>query len=101
MAGIKIITENVDQKTFEALAEICPFDAFSYVNARLEVTAACKMCKMCLKNGPAGVLVLEEDEKIAIDKSLYKGITVYVDHIEGVIHPVTFELIGKAQIIHH
>lgn len=97
MAGIKIITENVDQKTFEALAEICPFDAFSYVNARLEVTAACKMCKMCLKNGPAGVLELEEDEKISIDKSLYKGITVYVDHIEGVIHPVTFELIGKAR----
>lgn len=97
MAGIKIINENVDQKTFEALAEICPFDAFSYENAKLEVTAACKMCKMCLKNGPAGVLVLEEDEKIAIDKSLYKGITVYVDHNEDKIHPVTFELIGKAR----
>jgi electron transfer flavoprotein alpha subunit len=97
MAGIKIIKENVDRETFEALAEICPFDAFSYENAKLEVTAACKMCKMCLKNGPAGVLVLEEDQKVAIDKSLYRGITVYVDHIEGKIHPVTFELIGKAR----
>lgn len=97
MAGIKIIKQNADRKTFEALAEICPFDAFSFENDVLEVTPACKMCKMCLKNGPEGVLVLEEAEKVAIDKSLYTGITVYVDHIEGKIHPVTLELIGKAR----
>lgn len=97
MAGIKIIKQNADRKTFEALAEICPFDAFSFENDVLEVTSACKMCKMCLKNGPEGVLVLEEAEKVAIDKSLYTGITVYVDHIEGKIHPVTMELIGKAR----
>jgi len=55
------------------------------------------MCKICLKNGPEGVLILEEAEKVAIDKSRYKGITVYVDHIEGRIHPVTLKLIGKAR----
>lgn len=97
MAGIKIIKENVDRKTFEALAEICPFDAFTYENEVLDITSACKVCKMCLKNGPEGILILEEDEKVAIDKSLYQGITVYVDHIEGKIHPVTLELIGKAR----
>ena len=31
------------------------------------------------------------------DKSKWKGITVYVDHVGGRIHPVTFELIGKAR----
>ena len=97
MAGIKIINENADREIFEALAEICPFGAFTFENEKLEVTAACKMCKMCIKKGPEGVLVLEEDEKVEIDKSLYRGITVYVDHIEGKIHPVTLELIGKAR----
>ncbi|MDN5306891.1 MAG: electron transfer flavoprotein alpha subunit [Eubacteriaceae bacterium] len=97
MAGIKIIKEKVDRETYEALAAICPFDAFSYENNRLDVTAACKMCRMCLKKGPEGVLVFEEDEKVAIDKNLYQGITVYVDHIDGKIHPVTMELIGKAK----
>lgn len=97
MAGIKLIKENADRETFEALAAICPFDAFSYENKVLEVTPACKMCKLCLKNGPQGVLVLEEDEQVAIDKSLYRGIAVYADHLEGKIHPVTFELIGKAR----
>lgn len=97
MAGIKIINENVDRETYEALAVICPFDAFSYENNRLDVTAACKMCRMCLKKGPEGVLAFEEEEEVAIDKSLYQGITVYVDHIDGKIHPVTLELIGKAK----
>lgn len=97
MAGIKIIKENVDRKTFNELAEICPFDAFTFENEVLEITSACKMCKMCLKNGPTGVLLLEEDERAMVDKSLYTGITVYVDHIEGNIHPVTMELIGKAK----
>ncbi|HEY5556453.1 lactate dehydrogenase subunit LctC [Acetobacterium sp.] len=99
MAGIKIIKENINREAFEAFAEICPFDAFSYENDVLEISSACKMCKMCLKKGPEGVLVLEEDEKIAIDKSSFNGITVYVDHIEGKIHPVTLELIGKARIL--
>ena len=46
MAGIKIINENADREIFEALAEHCPFGAFTFENEKLEVTAACKMCKM-------------------------------------------------------
>jgi electron transfer flavoprotein alpha subunit len=38
-----------------------------------------------------------EGEKKSIDKSKWVGVTVYVDHVEGKIHPVTFELIGKAK----
>ena len=38
-----------------------------------------------------------ETNEIQVDKSLWKGIGVYVDHVEGVIHPVTLELIGKAR----
>lgn len=32
-----------------------------------------------------------------VDKSQWRGIAVYVDHVEGKIHPVTFELLGKAK----
>jgi len=97
MAGIKIITAKVDYETFAALAASCPFEAFAYENGVLEITAACKLCKQCLKNAPAGVLMLEEEDVVAIDKSQYRGIAVYVDHCEGKIHPITLELIGKAQ----
>lgn len=97
MAGIVIINENVNPDIFEALSSVCPFGAFEYEGGRLSLSAACKMCKLCIKNGPAGILELVEDEIAEIDKTQYRGITVYVDHVEGVIHPVTFELIGKAR----
>jgi electron transfer flavoprotein alpha subunit len=55
------------------------------------------MCKICVKKGPAGVMEFVEEEVKTVDKSLWKGIAVYVDHVEGDIHPVTLELIGKAK----
>ncbi|MEG0076066.1 MAG: electron transfer flavoprotein subunit alpha/FixB family protein [Eubacterium sp.] len=97
MAGIKVINENCGKEIFEEFSELCPFGAFTFEDEKLDVTSACKMCKMCIKKGPKGVVELIEDEKKEIDKSLYRGITVYVDHIGGKIHPVTLELIGKAK----
>ncbi|MFR3683276.1 MAG: lactate dehydrogenase subunit LctC, partial [Eubacterium callanderi] len=97
MAGIKVINENCGQEIFDQFNEICPFGAFTFENDKMEVSAACKMCKLCLKKGPEGYVELEEDEKKEIDKSKYRGVTVYVDHVEGKIHPVTLELIGKAK----
>jgi electron transfer flavoprotein alpha subunit len=81
----------------EELVKICPFGAMENNNGELTINAACKMCKLCVKKGPKGAVEYVEEEKVAIDKSLWKGITVYVDHIDGVIHPVTYELIGKAK----
>ena len=52
----------------------------------------------CVKKGPAGAVEYVEDEKKEeIDKSQWNGIAVYVDHVDGEIHPVTYELIGKAR----
>lgn len=79
------------------LIEICPFGAMENKNGKLEISAACKMCKMCVKKGPKGAVEFIEDEIQEIDKSLWKGIAVYVDHVDGNIHPVTYELIGKAR----
>ncbi|MEG6585258.1 FAD-binding protein [Dendrosporobacter sp. 1207_IL3150] len=81
----------------EDLMKLCPFNAIEWDNEYLQINAACKMCKICVKKGPEGVFVCEEDKVEEIDKSLWKGICVYVDHVDGDIHPVTFELIGKAK----
>lgn len=103
MARIVIHQEAV--KDVDALKALCPFNALDYINEYLEINAACKMCKICVKKGPEGVFEWVEDAEPGVDKSLWKGIAVYVDHLEGQIHPVTFELIGKARQmatkIHH
>lgn len=90
----------IDQSKIEdiqALIDVCPFGALEEKDGKLEINAACKTCKLCVKKGPKGAVTYIEDEKPQIDKSLWNGIAVYVDHVDGKIHPVTMELIGKAR----
>lgn len=84
--------ENIDE-----LIKICPFGALENKDGKVEVTAACKMCKLCVRKGPKGAMEYIEEEVQKIDKSQWKGIAVYVDHVDGDIHPVTYELLGKAR----
>ena len=83
----------------QILIDICPFGAFELENGKLEINAACRLCKICIQKGPEGVCEFKEDEIIHIDKNEWKGIAVYVEHSYGncEIHPVTYELIGKAK----
>lgn len=95
MAKIVINQDKVAE--MKKVLDICPFGAIELNDGKLEIGAGCKMCKICVKTGPKGVFEFVEDEVIKIDKDKWKGIAVYVDHHEGDIHPVTFELIGKAK----
>jgi electron transfer flavoprotein alpha subunit len=81
----------------EDMIKLCPFSAMENKNGELSINAACKMCKICVKKGPKGAVEYVEEAVAGVDKSLWKGIAVYVDHIDGSIHPVTYELIGKAR----
>lgn len=93
----KIIVNQNKIDNIEEVLELCPFGALEEIDGKVEINAACKMCKMCVKKGPEGTFEFEEDEKVAINKDEWKGITVYVEHSDGEIHPVTYELIGKAR----
>ncbi len=97
MGNLKINEKLVTKENAEQLLKICPFGAITYNAGKLEITSACKMCKLCTKKGPAGVIEYYEEKVEGIDKSKYRGITVYVDHNSGNIHRVTYELIGKAK----
>lgn len=95
MAKIVVNMEKIED--IKSVLEICPFGAIEDNNGKIEISAGCKMCKMCVKNGPKGAFEFIEEKKASINKDEWKGITVYVDHHEGEIHPVTYELIGKAR----
>ena len=94
----KLIVHQEKITDIAAMIEICPFKALEEKNGKREINAACKLCKLCVKKGQPGVMeFVEEEVGPAVDKSKWNGIAVYVDHVEGEIHPVTFELLGKAR----
>ncbi len=93
----KLIINQEKVGNIQELISICPFGALEEKDNRLQINAACKMCKLCVKNGPQGAVEYIEETVQAVDKDQWKGIAVYADHIDGVIHPVTYELMGKAR----
>lgn len=95
--ALKIDKSKVNEETAKQLVSICPFGAISYENGELKIGSGCKMCKLCVKKGPAGVVTFEEEQVKTCDKSLWNGVCVFAEQREGKIHPVCFELLGKAK----
>ncbi|MBR6888177.1 MAG: FAD-binding protein [Selenomonadaceae bacterium] len=91
----KLIVHQEKAQNIAELIKICPFGAMENKNGKIEINSACRLCKLCVKRG-GGVFEFVESE-IWIDKTAWRGISVYVDHVDGKIHPVTYELIGKAK----
>lgn len=79
--------------------EGCPFGALEIKDHKVEVNASCRMCKLCVKKCPTGAAVLVEEDSPGrqVHKEMWKGILVYVEQEEAGIHPVAYELIGKAR----
>lgn len=96
MGQLKINHNMVSAEKAENLIKICPFGAISYEGGKLDISSACKMCKMCVKKGE-GVIEYVEEEVQGVNKDEWKGICVYADHSAGKIHRVTYELLGKAK----
>ena len=96
MGSLVVNRAKVTPEAAEALVKVCPFGAISYEGGNIDISSACKMCKLCVKKG-GGLVDFVEDAAPTVDKSQWRGVCVYVDHHEGDIHRVTYELIGKAR----
>ena len=97
MGRLVIHEQLINAENLQALIDVCPFGAIVEKDGKPEITAACKMCKLCTKKGPKGVVEYVEDETASVDKDAWRGIAVYVDHSGEKIHRVTYELLGKAK----
>ncbi len=95
MPHIEIHHDKVTDK--EALAALCPFKSIEIIDGRLAINAGCRMCRICIKKGNGVFEYVEDDLPPSVDKNLWRGIAVVAEIEEGNLHPVTFELIGKAR----
>lgn len=96
MAQIRIHQEKAAGKQ-EELVKLCPFGAIEITDGQLSISAACRMCRLCIKKGDGVFEFVEDEVKPAVEKSRWRGMAVVAEVENGNIHPVTLELIGKAK----
>ncbi|MGI6141221.1 MAG: FAD-binding protein [Caldicoprobacterales bacterium] len=77
--------------------ETCPFGAMDIIEGRVVINEACKMCRICLKTCPGKAIVATDGIREKANINNWKGILVFAEQLEGQIHPVTLELIGKSK----
>ena len=65
------------------------------VDGKASISEACRACGQCVEACPNSSIVMAE----AGVKNFgdYKGVMVYAEQREGVVHPVSYELLGKAK----
>lgn len=97
MLSLHIHQKLLTPEHIAALQSICPFGAFVMEEGRLTITAACRMCRLCAKQGPAGAVEFLDEEENTLRKEDWQGIAVYAEQQEGALSHVVFELLGKAR----
>ena len=52
----------ITKENAEALVSLCPFGAITYENGRADISAACKLCKVCVRKSD-GLVEFKEDRQ--------------------------------------
>ena len=74
----------------------CPFQGLSIESNGIEVNDKCRLCKLCVRACPTDAISLEQRSD-SFDKSEWKDFLIFVEQVQGEIHPVAAELIGEAE----
>jgi electron transfer flavoprotein alpha subunit len=74
---------------------VCPFGAIEIHDGKAVITEACRVCGQCVEACPEEAIILREVEVVESKES--KGVMVFCEMSQGVLHKVSYELLGKAQ----
>lgn len=92
--------EVIDQKCVGcgACLRACAYDAIR-IEDKLAIIDAdkCVLCGACVQACPFDAIVIRKKSVDQVDKADFQGIWVYAEQREGVIAPVTLELLGKGR----
>jgi electron transfer flavoprotein alpha subunit len=79
----------------ELCVAACPFGAIEMKDGVASITEVCRACGQCIDACPQSVIIMSEAEKL--DTSSWKGVMIFGELLEGEVHKVSYELIGKAK----
>ena len=78
--------------------DVCPFGAITVSETSAEVSDECTLCGMCVDTCEFGAISLPEvSAGSETDLSSYKGVWVFAEWREGVIHKVSHELLSTGR----
>ena len=93
----------IDAKTCtgcEACIASCPFGALSINEGVAVVDEKCTFCGACVDVCPVKAIALEKDERAgAVDTGAYKNVWVFIEHEQGKVSSVSFELLGQGRTL--
>ena len=76
----------------------CPFDAIAMQDGKANITDKCTVCGACVPVCPVEAIFKEEVERtVAMDKTQYKGIWVFIEESDGQVKGVGHELLGEGR----
>ncbi len=84
--------------TCGACVPVCPFGAIEMREDTAYITEACTACGACIEVCPAEAIAREAEQKeVAMDKTQYQDIWVYIEVAEGNPRNVGLELLGEGR----
>jgi electron transfer flavoprotein alpha subunit len=96
MPNLKIIEVNC--KGCGLCVKVCPFGALQMINRKAVVLPNCNDCGACVASCKFNAMQLERRGKTPTpEKDSYKGVWVFVEHTDGQIAHVAFELLGEGK----
>ena len=82
MGKLVIDQSKVSKDVADKLMKLCPFGGFEYDGKTLGFTAGCRVCKLCVRKGPEGVVRFLEEEISETEIVNNGGVAVFIEHDE-------------------
>lgn len=80
-------------------AKVCPYEAVKTTDGKAVINERCVECGVCLASCKEKAILTDAKERIAPDFSDRKGVWVFAEQSDGILNPVTLELLGIGQIL--
>lgn len=77
----------------------CPYGAMEVVDGKAIMNDRCIECGICLASCKQKAILSDAEERIVPGFDDRRGVWVFAEQRDGVINPVTFELLGIAQVL--